>query len=591
MASTPDGQGYWMVASDGGIFSFGDAGFYGSEGAKPLNKPIVGMAPISGTVNSHAITDPGTPTETVYGASGSFGGLADMSVLPGGQSVSTDAVTGWGFLPGQAVVGAVLGPDGSIVMGGETQTGNQSQATANTMALSVFNPSAGSFQNVIVPTSTGRLAVDEPSEPTGGADISALTAVPGKGGAVAFLSAWPYRGWDATTLGQYPTFGYVTGSGSGTYHVVPGSGLTASAVDSSSTACPQQSANPPINDCRGPSALAVLPSSGDLVVTQYYNNVNASEDSGALMVVSPDGRLVSSYPYPNVSVNGSPLYVYPREVDVDPSSTAGHERFAVIFDAFSDNGQVQSSFPLQLFQFDAATGVISPESAPILPGQKVGANDAYFETAHFDQHGNLWAAESLTNAISGGNIIEYTAATVTDALQSAGSCGARNGWAASQWGQTCSPDRTFSSSAGLGDVRSVTEDTATGDLYFATISGDLIPIRSRGQSGSLWAAGAPVDIGINSLVDRNQLSILPRQGVLDPTTGYLWLPVEQLESLAACELERLWVPVDSCCTRSVAPPHQRSPADRLSRRPCGTSRSGLTEIPLRPIRPLRVADP
>jgi hypothetical protein len=44
MASTPDGQGYWEVASDGGIFTFGDAGFFGSKGGQPLNKPIVGMA-------------------------------------------------------------------------------------------------------------------------------------------------------------------------------------------------------------------------------------------------------------------------------------------------------------------------------------------------------------------------------------------------------------------------------------------------------------------------------------------------------------------------------------------------------------------
>ena len=44
MARTPDGDGYWLVASDGGIFSFGDARFYGSMGGKTLNKPIVGMA-------------------------------------------------------------------------------------------------------------------------------------------------------------------------------------------------------------------------------------------------------------------------------------------------------------------------------------------------------------------------------------------------------------------------------------------------------------------------------------------------------------------------------------------------------------------
>ena len=45
MATTPDGEGYWLVASDGGIFSFGDAGFFGSTGGIHLNKPIVGMAP------------------------------------------------------------------------------------------------------------------------------------------------------------------------------------------------------------------------------------------------------------------------------------------------------------------------------------------------------------------------------------------------------------------------------------------------------------------------------------------------------------------------------------------------------------------
>ncbi|MGH9004187.1 MAG: hypothetical protein ACRDYV_13770, partial [Acidimicrobiia bacterium] len=44
MAATPSGRGYWLVASDGGIFSFGDAAFFGSTGAVRLNRPIVGMA-------------------------------------------------------------------------------------------------------------------------------------------------------------------------------------------------------------------------------------------------------------------------------------------------------------------------------------------------------------------------------------------------------------------------------------------------------------------------------------------------------------------------------------------------------------------
>ena len=44
MAATPTGGGYWEVASDGGIFAFGNAQYYGSMGGKPLDKPIVGIA-------------------------------------------------------------------------------------------------------------------------------------------------------------------------------------------------------------------------------------------------------------------------------------------------------------------------------------------------------------------------------------------------------------------------------------------------------------------------------------------------------------------------------------------------------------------
>ncbi len=47
MAGTQDSHGYWLVASDGGVFSFGDAGFHGSTGAIRLNRPVVGMAATS----------------------------------------------------------------------------------------------------------------------------------------------------------------------------------------------------------------------------------------------------------------------------------------------------------------------------------------------------------------------------------------------------------------------------------------------------------------------------------------------------------------------------------------------------------------
>jgi hypothetical protein len=40
----PDGTGYWLVASDGGVFAF-DSGFRGSMGRTKLNRPMTGMVP------------------------------------------------------------------------------------------------------------------------------------------------------------------------------------------------------------------------------------------------------------------------------------------------------------------------------------------------------------------------------------------------------------------------------------------------------------------------------------------------------------------------------------------------------------------
>jgi len=44
IAPTSDHGGYWEVASDGGVFAFGDAAFHGSMGGTRLNQPVVGIA-------------------------------------------------------------------------------------------------------------------------------------------------------------------------------------------------------------------------------------------------------------------------------------------------------------------------------------------------------------------------------------------------------------------------------------------------------------------------------------------------------------------------------------------------------------------
>jgi ribosomal protein L24E len=45
LAAAPDGNGYWEVHSDGGVFAFGSAKFHGSMAGRPLAGAIVGIAP------------------------------------------------------------------------------------------------------------------------------------------------------------------------------------------------------------------------------------------------------------------------------------------------------------------------------------------------------------------------------------------------------------------------------------------------------------------------------------------------------------------------------------------------------------------
>jgi hypothetical protein len=109
MASTPDGQGYWLVASDGGIFTFGDAGFFGSEGSHHLNQPIVGMAATpSGRGYWLVAADGGIFTfgdAFFYGSMGGHGltaPIVSMAATPDGGGYWLTAANGSVFTFGDA---------------------------------------------------------------------------------------------------------------------------------------------------------------------------------------------------------------------------------------------------------------------------------------------------------------------------------------------------------------------------------------------------------------------------------------------------------------------------------------------------------
>jgi len=79
MVASLDGGGYFLVASDGGIFAFGDAVFSGSTGGNPPSTPVVGVAvDVNGgywlITSGSGSGVPSFPSETIsFGGAPTFG--------------------------------------------------------------------------------------------------------------------------------------------------------------------------------------------------------------------------------------------------------------------------------------------------------------------------------------------------------------------------------------------------------------------------------------------------------------------------------------------------------------------------------------
>ena len=89
------GQGYWLVASDGGIFTFGDAGFFGSTGGPPaLDQPVVSMVPTADRLGYWLVAaDGGIFTFGDAGFFGSLGGQGLSDIV--GMAVTPDEQGYW----------------------------------------------------------------------------------------------------------------------------------------------------------------------------------------------------------------------------------------------------------------------------------------------------------------------------------------------------------------------------------------------------------------------------------------------------------------------------------------------------------------
>jgi hypothetical protein len=84
-------HGYWLVGSDGGIFTFGSAQFYGSTGSLRLQRPVVGIVPTAD--RGGYWLDASDGGVFAFGDSGFYGSVPGLGLHPAdsGQPNSLDA--------------------------------------------------------------------------------------------------------------------------------------------------------------------------------------------------------------------------------------------------------------------------------------------------------------------------------------------------------------------------------------------------------------------------------------------------------------------------------------------------------------------
>jgi hypothetical protein len=84
-ALTPQ-HGYWLVGSDGGIFTFGGAQFYGSTGSLHLQRPVVGITPTANRGGYWLVASDGGIF--AFGNAGYYGSVPGSGLKPAGSGLS-----------------------------------------------------------------------------------------------------------------------------------------------------------------------------------------------------------------------------------------------------------------------------------------------------------------------------------------------------------------------------------------------------------------------------------------------------------------------------------------------------------------------
>jgi hypothetical protein len=81
----PPAHGYWLVGSDGGIFTFGSAQFYGSTGNLKLQRPVVGITPTADRGGYWLVASDGGVFS--FGDTQFYGSIPGIGISPAGSGL------------------------------------------------------------------------------------------------------------------------------------------------------------------------------------------------------------------------------------------------------------------------------------------------------------------------------------------------------------------------------------------------------------------------------------------------------------------------------------------------------------------------
>jgi Pro-kumamolisin, activation domain/MBG domain (YGX type) len=81
----PPNHGYWLVGSDGGIFTFGSAQFHGSTGNLALQRPVVGISPTANEAGYWLVASDGGVF--AFGNAGYYGSIPGTGLAPAGSGL------------------------------------------------------------------------------------------------------------------------------------------------------------------------------------------------------------------------------------------------------------------------------------------------------------------------------------------------------------------------------------------------------------------------------------------------------------------------------------------------------------------------